>query len=204
MKVQLKLVVEKQRFLNHLTKPKLIVTFLFLIALPTFFVIPFLSEEQVNWFPFYYFSLVLIFLVSWIIMLFKFYSKYDHQIIGDLFLTEDKITFISIKETKEFDLQVSNVKLLYNGIRNKGFHYGRDYRRSGISEITINKNEKIYTIVACDEDFDRLKKILKIWYQQEFKIEEYTRTPEEYRLIELEQKFEWKRLQEIKNNFNKP
>jgi hypothetical protein len=43
-------------------------------------------------------------------------------------------------------------------------------------------------------------RILRIWLRKKFNIEELTRTKENYRLIELEKNFDWKRFAEIKEN----
>ena len=198
MTVKLELVREKKGFLDHFTYPKILGTFLLLIALPTFFIIPFANNT--NWYFTYFFALFFLFVFSWIIMFLKFFTSYDYDLIGKLILTDEKLTILFLAENREFNLIENKIKFLYNGIRKRGFHFGRDYPRSGIAEIIINDTEKYSIIIHNYSDMEALKGIFKTWYRKKFSFEEYTRTKENYRLIELEKDFYWARLTEIKEN----
>jgi hypothetical protein len=199
MTIKLELVREKKGFLNHFTFPKILGIFILLISLPTFFILPFFKKNSVDWIIPYFICLSIIFILSWIIMHLKYYTTYDYECIGSLILTDEKLIISLGTEEKKIYLETNRIKFLYNGIRNKGFHFGRDYPRSGIFEIIINDYEKFYSIIKNDDDLDLMKKLLKIWYRNNFDIQEFTRNPEEYRLIELEMNFDWSRLNEIKN-----
>jgi len=200
MEVKLKLVSEKKLFLDYFTFSNILGTWLLLIMIPTFFIIPFLDKNSMNWFFPYFISLFVGFVISWIVMYLKFFTTYDYDCIGKLVLSNDKITLAFESEEKEIELENNSVKLLYNGIRKIGFQYGRDFPRSGIFEIIINDFEKYYSVINSYDELEKVKKILKIWYQKKFDINEFTRTKENHRLIELEMKFDWARLNEIKSN----
>jgi hypothetical protein len=200
MMVKLKLVSERKSFLNHFTYPKILGTFLLMIVLPTFFVIPFLSKNHLNWSMPYFICLTILFVFSWVTMYLKYFSSYDYLCIGEIIFYEDKIILDLRNSKKEIDLSNNSVTLLYNGIRKRGFQFGRDFPRSGIFELIINGVERHYSIINNFEDLKQMKSILNIWYRKKFHIEEFTRTNEEYRLIEFESSFDWDRLQEIKAN----
>lgn len=200
MEVNLKLVSEKKVFLDHFTYSKILGTFLLMIMIPTFFIIPFLDKSSMNWFFPYFIGLFTIFVLSWIVMILKYFTTYDYDCIGKLVLSDEKLILAFESEEKEINLETNSIKLLYNGIRKRGFHYGRDFPRSGVFEIIINDLEKYNSIINNYDELEEVKKILKIWYRKKYDIEEFTRTKEEHRLIELEMKFDWSRLNEIKRN----
>jgi hypothetical protein len=198
MEINLKLVKEKKGILDHFTYPKILGIFLLLIATPLFFIIPFLGKNSMNWyFPFFIIAFI-VFVVCWIVMILKYYTSYDYDSIGKLLLSDDKINIVFENEEKEIHIENVGVTLLYNGIRGRGFHYCKDYPRSGIFQLIINDSDCFYAIINNHEELESIKKILQIWYRGKYSIEEFTRTTEKYRLIELESNFEWSRLNEIK------
>jgi len=198
MNVKLDLVTEKKGFLDHFSYVKILLIFLVLFTVPTFFISSFSSSN--SWHTSYCITLLILFLLSWIAMYLKYNTKYDFEPIGTLILSDDKITINSPIESHEIDLAKNKLKLLYNGVRGKGFHFGKDHPRSGIAEMIINDNSKYFVIIANNSDLEATKRVLKIWYKKKFNIEEFTRTTENYRLIELEANFEWARLKEINEN----
>lgn len=200
MEVKLKLVSEKKAFWDHFTHSKILGTFLLLLAVPTFFIIPFLGKNNMDWFFPYFLTIFFVFVISWIVMFLKYYTNYDYDCIGKLVLSDDKLNLVLEKEEKEINLETNRIQLLYNGIRNRGFHYGRDFPRSGIFELIINDVENWYAIINNQDELEHVKRILQIWYRKKYAIEEFTRTKEKYRLIELEMNFDWSRLKEIKRN----
>jgi hypothetical protein len=159
-----------------------------------------LDKSSMNWFFPYFISLFILFVISWIVMFLKYFTNYDYDCIGKLVFSDDKLILVFESEKKEIDLKTNSIKLLYKGIRKRGFHYGRDFPRSGIFEIIINDLEKYYSIINNYDELEQMKNILRIWYEKKIHIEEFTRTKEEHRLIELEMKFDWARLNEIKRN----
>lgn len=204
MDVKLKLVKEKKVFLNHFTYSKIFGTYLLFIAIPTFFVLPFLDKGDMYWFWPYFKGLFLLFILSWMVMVLKYFFSYDYDCIGTLILSDDKIFLVIENEEKEIDLKTNRIKLYYNGVRRIGFHYCRDLPRSGIFELNLNDVEKVYSIINNYSELEQVKNRLKTWYKQKFYIEEFTRTKEKNRLFELEIKFDWARLNEFKRDTEYP
>lgn len=200
MKVKLKLVSEKKGFLDHFTYSKILGTFLLMIMIPAFFILPFLDKSRMNWIFPYTIGLFSLFVMSWIVMFLKYFTTYDYECIGELVLSDEKLILAFEREEQEINVANNSMKLLYNGIRKRGFQYGRDFPRSGIFEIIINDLEKYYSIINNYDELEQVKRVLNSWYLKKYDIEEYTRTKEEHRLIELEMKFDWARLIEIKRN----
>lgn len=196
MTIKLKLVEEKKGILDQFTYPKILGSFLLLIAFPTFLILPFVTNN--SWFFPYFFSLFGLFCLCWLIMLLKYFSTYDYIKIGSISISEDQITII--KNDNQFDISLEKIQLtfLYNGIRRRGFHYCRDAPRSGIAELTINKKDSYFLVIGNYYELITLQKIFKSWYQKKYHIEEFTRTPEKYRLFELEMNFVWKKMKEKK------
>lgn len=198
MELTLTLVNEKKGILDQFTYSKILGLFLLFTALPTFFILPFVPNA--SWFYPYFFSIVGLFIICRIIALFKYSSTYDYDTLGSVQFTDENLFIKNADSTTKIPLAQNNIKFFYNGIRRRGFHYGRDFPRSGIAEIVINEHQNYFVLITKYSDIESLKKLFNGWYHKKYHLEEFTRTDENYRLIELEQNFDWKRLTEIKEN----
>lgn len=183
--LSLELVKEKKTFPNHFTLPK-IGGFTFLaLVIPTFFILPFFKGAD-NWFFIYLYSVLSLSFICLILMNLKFNFKADYETIGNIILSENYIQIES--SNKKYMLKCSDIEItfLYNSVRGKKFHFlRRDYARNGISEIECN-NQKFYLLISNENQFLELKKILASWYQNNYSVSEFMRTPEQLRLKELE------------------
>jgi signal transduction histidine kinase len=182
----LQLVEEKDTVLNHFTYAKVFGFTLLLLAIPVFFILPFLKGKSSNWFFVYFDCLMSLGLISFVIMSVKYYFKYDYINIGSVNLDKDQIRIERSDLIEQMEFQEIALTLNYNSIRGKGFHFLRkDFARSGISEIVID-NQRFKVLVSNEEQMNHLKKLLLYWYQNNYSISEFMRTPEQNRLKELE------------------
>ena len=158
----LELVEEKKSFLNHFTYAKVFGFTFLLLAIPTFFILPFFKDKAGQWFfPYFYFVLSLAF-ISWIIMNLKYLFKYDYQSIGNLSLYEDEIHIEHINQKEIFKCLENPLILYYNSIRGKTFHFlWRSPARSGISKLVIGK-QHFKILISNEKQMLDLKKILLI------------------------------------------
>ncbi|TSJ41209.1 hypothetical protein [Fluviicola chungangensis] len=182
----LELVEEKSSFLNHFTYAKVFGFTFLLLAIPTFFILPFFKAKTNQWFFLYFVCLMALSLISYMIIIVKYYFKYDYLNIGSFILDKDQIRIERNDQIEQMGFPEIALTLNYNSIRGKGFHFIRkDFARSGISEIIIN-NQKFKVLISNEEQMNHLKKILRYWYQNNYSISEFMRTTEQNRLKELE------------------
>jgi len=184
--LKLELVDEKKSFFNHFTHPKVFGFTLLLIAIPTFFILPFQQKEAASWFFTYFYFLLFLAFVSLIISIVKYLFKYDYNQTGSMILESHQIQIERNNELERITLPPSDIILYYNSIRNNGFHFlRRDFAHSGISELVINdKHFKI--LISNEKQLIQLKRILASWHKQNFPVSEFTRTAEKNRLKNLE------------------
>lgn len=196
---ELVIVEEKKTFLNSFTYGRIFGVFFLLLSIPTFIILPFLDQNHFFWFFLYFWILVSFFIISFLIMNLKYNLKFDYIIIGKLFLDRNKFEFSYDGFKEVIDLNKNQIVFYYNSIRNKGFHFlKRDFPRNGISEFVINNKTSVKVLISKERELQELKLLFRIWYSEKNNFSEYTRTNEKYRLIELENRFDWKQLQEIK------
>ena len=197
----LKIVEEKKTFLDSFTYGRIFGIFFLMLSIPTFFILPFLDQNQIFWFlPFFWF-LVSFFIISFLIMILKYNFKFDYIVIGKLLLDRNKFELSYDGFEEVIDLNKNQIVFYYNSIRNKGFHFlRRDFPRNGISEFDINNKTSVKVLISKERELQELKLLFRNWYSEKINFSEYTRTNEKYRLIELENKFDWKHLEEIKSS----
>lgn len=197
-RLKLNIVEERKSIFEIFTYGRLLGGFFFVLAIPTFFILPFLDKNQIYWYLPFLSVLAISFFLGWIMMLVKYCFKFDYNNIGEIFISKNNIDINVDQKLETIELDNINFKILYNGIRNRGFHFlKRDYPRNGISVLIVNNERLIKVLITNESELQKLKLFLKSWYKSGYNISEFTRTKEEYRLIELESKFDWEKLIKI-------
>ena len=136
----------------------------------------------------------------------QFLSKYKYNIIkeydevGELIFEESFVMIRKNDKEIKIDLSGKKIKFEYNHIRGKNSK-PRGNVHSGINELILNGEHYTFLIVN-DRQLKFIKAILKIWYKNGFCLAEFSRDQYHHRLIELNDRFDWKKLNEIKENCN--
>lgn len=143
---------------------------------------------------------LIFFIAFWVLFIASFY-KYDilknsdYLEIGKILLLDKECKIELNDEISIIDLTYSTFKFEYGFIRAKSVGGKSDLQR-GISRLTINGTQ-YHLLVETYKQADRLAKIFKHWYDNNINLNEFS-LGTNYRLIELNPKFDWKRLEKIK------
>lgn len=142
-----------------------------------------------------------IFAILLILSRVRFFFKLDYEIIGKIIFNDNEIQIKSNKSNLYFDTKESCLKLMFDGVRNRGIQeYGRDFERRGISSLSINNKEVFYFILSNEDQRNNLKRILSHYYEDKVVLDEFMRFEGQHRLVKLQFDFNWNEFKEIEAN----